>query len=315
MRQGPVIMEERNTLKLALADWLTLARPSFHTVGALPFLLGTVLAYRLENAFHLEIFLLGLAAVILVMLCTYQSGEYYDQTEDRISRSVSPSRFAGGSGVMPTGRVSASVPLWTAMASFFLAGLIGLILQFLYGTGPYTIIIGAVGALAGFFYSTRPVRFVERGVGEALIGFCYGWLPVAASFYIQTGYIHNVVHWIAIPIGLSIFNVILLNEFPDYPADRATGKRNLLVRFGKNMGRLIYITFSVLSWLAVFLSVHAGVPAKVLYPYSAVFLLSLALAVMTARRMDQNHRLLEWMCGLNIGVNLGTTACYIFAYM
>jgi len=310
-----VIMEERQTLKFSLVDWITLARPPFHTVGALPFILGAVLAHRTGNVFHLEVFLYGLAAVILIMLSTYQLGEFFDQREDRISRAVSPSRFAGGSGVMPTGRVAAAVPLWSGIASFVMAGLIGLILQFHYRTGPYTLFIGAVGALAGFFYSTRPVRIVERGLGEILIGFCYGWLPVAAAFYLQTGYLHEVIHWIAVPIGFSIFNVILLNEFPDYEADRATGKRNLLVRVGRDTGRVIYATIAILSWPAVLLSVQAGVPVKVLYPYLLVFLLSLTLVVMAARRLDRDRRLLEGMCGLNIGVNLGTTACYIFAYL
>jgi len=138
---------------------------------------------------------------------------------------------------------------------------------------------------------------------------------VAAAFYIQTGYIHDVIHWIAVPIGFSIFNVILLNEFPDYEADRATGKRNLLVRFGRDTGRVIYALLAVLSGPAVLLSVRAGVPVQVLYPYLPVFLLSLVLVVMAARRLDRDRRLLEWMCGLNIGVNLGTTACYLFAYL
>ncbi len=310
-----MIMEERQTLKLSLTDWITLARPPFHTVGVLPFVLGAVLAYRLENVFNLEVFLLGLAAVILIMLSTYQLGEFFDQQEDRISRNASPSRFAGGSGIMPTGRVSSAVPLWSGVASFVMACLLGLVIQFHYRTGSYTLLIGAVGALAGFFYSTRPVRLVARGVGEILIGFCYGWLPVAAAFYIQTGYIHDVIHWIAVPIGFSIFNVILLNEFPDYEADRATGKRNLLVRFGRDTGRVVYALLAVLSGPAVLLSVRAGVPVQVLYPYLPVFLLSLGLVVMAVRRLDRDRRLLEWMCGLNIGVNLATTACYLFAYL
>ena len=92
-------------------DWVTLSRPPFHTVGLLPFFLGTLLAWRLENVFRFDIFVLGSFAVILIMLSTYHAGEYFDIREDTISKSIYPSRFAGGSGVMPTGRISGKVPL------------------------------------------------------------------------------------------------------------------------------------------------------------------------------------------------------------
>ena len=29
----------------------------------------------------------------------------------------------------------------------------------------------------------------------------------------------------------------------------------------------------------------------------------------------RNPKILEWLCGLNIAVNLGTTACYLLAFL
>jgi len=43
------------------------------------------------------------------------------------------------------------------------------------------------------------------------------------------------------------FNVILLNEFPDYEADKATGKKNLLYRLGKKV-EILFTSLS-LCWL------------------------------------------------------------------
>ncbi|MDQ1278081.1 MAG: hypothetical protein QG555_1123 [Thermodesulfobacteriota bacterium] len=307
-------MIDKKVFRLPLREWIILSRPPFHTVGIFPFLLGTLLAWRTDQIFHIDIFLLGLLAVILIMLSTYQSGEYYDFQEDKISKSIFPSRFAGGSGVMPAGGVSGKIPLWTSVISFLIAGVIGLVLQFNYHTGSYTLLLGCLGALPGFFYSTRPVRLVETGAGELLIGFCYGWLPVAAAFYIQTAYLHHLIHWLALPIGLSIFNVILINEFPDYEADRQVGKKNLLVRLGRSWAKGIYIAFAVLSCLGMFLSIRAGVPGKALYLYLPVMLLSLCLMGMVFTNKDRNRKTLEGMCGLTIAVNLGTTGSYLLAY-
>jgi len=307
-------MIAKQTLKLSFADWVTLSRPPFHSVGVLPFCLGALMAWRMENIFSADIFFLGVFAVFLIMLSTYQAGEYFDLREDTISKAIFPSRFAGGSGVMPTRRVSGNVPLWTSILAFFGAGVIGIILQFVYQTGPYTLLLGAIGALSGFFYSSRPIRIVETGLGECIIGICYGWLPVAAAFYIQTAYIHPLIHWIAMPIALSIFNVILINEFPDYEADQQVGKRNLLVRLGKSWGKGIYITFSIASWIAMLLSVHNGVSGRSLYLYLPVMLVSMTVIWMLAAKKDRNRKTLEDMCGLTIVVNLGTTASYLLAF-
>jgi 1,4-dihydroxy-2-naphthoate octaprenyltransferase len=64
-----------------IKSWLMLARPPFHTVGILPFVLGTLLAYKINTVFSIEVFILGVSAVILIMLSTYQSGEYFDYRE------------------------------------------------------------------------------------------------------------------------------------------------------------------------------------------------------------------------------------------
>jgi 1,4-dihydroxy-2-naphthoate octaprenyltransferase len=295
--------------------WIRLSRPPFHTVGVLPFILGTLLAYRITASFSPDIFLLGVSGVILIMLSTYQSGEYFDYREDEISKKLYKSKFAGGSGVIPEKLLSRRVALWTSILSLVLAGIIGCVLQFILNTGPYTLILGSIGAFSGFFYSTRPIRLVQRGIGEIFIGFCYGWLPVASAYYIQTGSIHPVIHWMAIPIGLTIFNVIFLNEFHDYEADRATGKKNLLYRLGKTKGKFIYITLSLLASLTVIASPFRGIPFKVVYFYLPVLIISLLIVLMMLGDKHERSDTLEKLCALNIAVNLGTSLAYILAYI
>jgi len=306
-------MQNSNMEKLK--GWISLSRPPFHTVGILPFILGTILAYKINSTISMEIFFLGVLGVILIMLSTYHSGEYFDYREDEISQRSYKSKFAGGSGVIPAGTMPRSVALWTSIISLLLAGVIGIILQFVLKTGPYTLLLGFLGAFPGFFYSTRPIRLVQRGLGEIFIGFCYGWLPVASAYYIQTGSIHPIIHWLAIPIGLTIFNVIFLNEFPDYAADKATGKKNLLNRLGKNNGKFLYIVFSLMASAAMLASPFWGIPFKVVYFYLPVLIISLFIVLMILRGKHEDRKMLEILCGLNIAVNLGTSLSYILAYI
>jgi 1,4-dihydroxy-2-naphthoate octaprenyltransferase len=298
-----------------LVAWFVLARPPFHSVGVLPFVLGNVLAWRLTGRFRWVIGGWGTLGVVLVMLATYYAGEYWDYAEDALSSKFGRSRFAGGSGVLQEGLLPRHAALWGSLVSVALALGVALVLWLGYETGPWTVPFALLGLLGGFFYSTRPVRWVSTGVGELWIAFCYGWLPVAVGYYLQVGKIAPLVHWIAVPIGLTIFDVILLNEFPDYRADSATGKANLAVRLGRERAAWLYGAVSVASWVGMGCSISRGVPLRVTWFYLPILLLSLTLVVLIVGRWWRDRRVLDRLCAANLVVNLGTTAAYILAFV
>ncbi|MFH1926610.1 MAG: prenyltransferase, partial [Chloroflexota bacterium] len=273
--------------------WLALSRLPFHSVGVLPFALGGVLAWQQEGAFRWDVCVWGTLGVVLVMLATYYAGEYWDYEEDALSARWGPSRFAGGSRVLQRGFLPRHAALWASLISLLLALAVGFVLQLGYQTGPWTLPLGVLGLLGGFFYSTRPLRWVSTGWGELWIAFCYGWLPVAVGYYLQTGRIAPLVNWLAIPIGLTIFNVILLNEFPDYPADTVTGKANLTVRLGRERASFLYGLISLGSWVAMLLSLSHGVPTRALWFYLPILTLSLILVVLVVRGRWRDSATLE----------------------
>ena len=295
--------------------WLALSRLPFHSVGVLPFVLGGVVAWRQEGTFRWDVGAWGALGVVLVMLATYYAGEYWDYEEDSLSARSGPSRFAGGSQVLQRGLLPRRAALWASFATLVLALAVGLVLQLGYRTGPWTLPLGLVGMLGGFFHSTRPVRWVSKGWGELWIAFCYGWLPVAVGYYLQAERIPALVHWLTPAIGLTIFNVILLNEFPDYPADVATEKTNLTVRLGRERASHVYGLVSLGSWVAVLFSRGRGVPTRALWFYLPILILSLVLVVLVMRGHWRDPATLERLCGANLVVNLGTTAAYIFAFV
>ena len=283
--------------------WLGLSRVPFLFVGILPYLLGAVLAHK-QNA---AVFFLGLAGVVLIMLSTYYAGEYWDYEGDKLSPEF---KFSGGTRVMLKGILPRTAPLTGSFVTLLLAAAVGLVLQFYYRTGPWTLPLGFVGMIGGFFYSTRPVRWVATGTGELWIAFCYGWLPVAVGYYLLRGAFSPVIFFISLPIACATFNVILLNEFSDYEADLATGKRNLTVRLGKQRAAFLYVFVAILMSLAAFFAVPA-----LAVPYLPVFALSLALIFFMMRGAWHDIRRLEVICGLNILVNLAIPVVYMAAFL
>ncbi len=295
--------------------WLTLTRPPFHTVGVLPFALGSVMAWRAEGVFNWALWGWGTLAVILIMLSTYFSGEYFDHKEDRISGELGKSRFAGGTGILHTGIVPPHLILAGSVISLILAGIVGLIIWIGYETGPLTIPLGVIGMIGGFLYSTPPVRWVSTGLGEIWIGFCYGLLPVAVGYYLPMGHLDPLILFVSVPIAATIFNVILANEYPDYPADQSTGKRNILQRLGQDGGASLYMMVSAIGWIGAALSIWAGVPATLVVYYSVPFLASAFVSVRLLQGKWKDRQELEVLCGLGIVVNLATTLAYILTFL
>jgi len=294
-----------------LSAWYALSRPPFHLVGLFPFVLGNAIAWRELATFRWDIAAFGAAGVVLVMLSAYYAGEYWDIGEDRISRREGATRFSGGSGVIAGGQLERVYAFRASVVALVLALCTACILFLLCGTGPLTVPLAILGITGGFLYSSRPVRWVSRGVGELWIALCYGWLPVATGFYLQAGGFIPDVHLLALPVACSIFSVILLNEFPDFPADRATGKRNLLVRLGHGRAVWLLVASIVLGWGTFF---YAAVTLPIL-PALLFSVPSLALSLALVHRMLRGEwrdkREIERLCGANILVNLGMSASLV----
>lgn len=304
-------MKENSRVK-RLKAWLALSRLPFHSVGVLPFTLGFVVAWEESGTLNWAVTTWGVIGVVLVMLATYYGGEYWDWKEDSLSER---SLFAGGSKVLQSGALPRSAALKASVTCALLAVAVGALLQFGYRTGVWTLPLGLLGLAAGVFYSAQPVRWVSRGFGELWIAFCYGWLPVAAGCYIQLQRIPEIVHWMAIPVGATIFNVILMNEFLDFDADTATSKRNLVVRFGRKRAVHVFVAASVTSWVGFSLAVLRGVPYRALWFFGPFAFVSLILVVLMFRGLWRRRSTVERMCGFNMAVNLGTTSALILAFL
>jgi 1,4-dihydroxy-2-naphthoate octaprenyltransferase len=112
-------------------------------------------------------------------------------------------------------------------------------------------------------------------------------------------------------VGLTIFNVILINEFPDYSADKHYSKRNIVVRTGKEKAGIIYVIASVLTWLFFGFSVYSGAPLLGLYIFIPFFLLSAFTVISMLKKEYLDRKKLERLCGMTLVINIGVSLAYI----
>lgn len=227
---------------------------------------------------------LTVLGVFCVEVAKNASGEIvdYDSGADLAISEQERTPFSGGKRVLVDGLLSRS-QTWAIALLFYLAAIvIGLLLVWLRDSR--IIAFGLTGMALAWYYHGGSLRLAYRGLGELAVALAYGPLVVCGTYFVQTGHLSVPLLHLSGALGLHIAAFLWINEFPDLRADKASGKRNLVVRLGRERAAFTYVVIlaTAYSWLA--LTVMA-------YPASSGYLWGLAgapLAVFSAWRLLQN---------------------------
>lgn len=259
--------------------WLKEIRAPFLTASTAPVLLGSAVAYSFDpGAFNLWFFILVLLGGICLHIGANVANDYFDYKSGTDNINVEYVRpFTGGSRVIQEGLMTPREVFIEAMVFFAIGGLIGLYLAFQDRT--LVIVLGVIGAFSGYFYTAPPIQLVNRGVGELFIGLNFGILMTLGAYYVQIGSLAWEPVLAAVPISILIATLLYINEFQDYTADKAAGKRHLVVRLGKKKaakGHAVLLS-SVYIYIAVVVALGW------ISPYSMIAFMTLPLAITSMR--------------------------------
>jgi len=243
----------------------------FLFAGIFPYLLGQATAFNAQRSFNWHNFYWGFLGVFLVLAGVELFNEYFDaQTGgDRIFSLEKP-----------------SIPKYfylLGLLAFAIAFFIGLYLAYL--TGWQILLFSLLGFLGAYFYVGPPFKWAYRGLGEIVIALSYGPLMVLGSHYLQARTIGIMPLYVSLLCGLSVFCLAILNEIPDYYQDRLVGKRNLVVR----MGRQKAIKFLKLCFMGVFLLLAFGLVLRKIPPFAMVNFLLLHWLLKSLSIAEKNY--------------------------
>lgn len=236
-----------------MKKWIRAFRLPFLTATFVPVILGSVLAWNAGN-FFLDRFVLVLLGIAAMHIGTNVYNDYYDHKSGNDEANNFPTPFSGGSRVIQEEMITAREMFIAASINFLIAIIIGLYLNSLF-PGNLVLYLGIFGILSGFFYSAPPFKVGYRGLGELLIGLNFGPLVVFGSYYVQTGVLNWVAVLASVPVALLIVAVIYINEFPDYPADKAVNKNTLIVKIGCEKAILGYDIILAFTYLSILVAV------------------------------------------------------------
>ncbi len=236
---------------IALARWLGVSRAPFL---ALPFTLvaAGAAAAAYEGSFGWGPTLLALLGLVLLHAAVNALNEASDMTTG-IDLQTTRTPFSGGSGTLPAGRLSVRATRVFGYGCAVAGGLIGVFFAVRLGAG-FALLV-AFGAVAVLFYSDV---FSRSGLGELFAGLGLGALPVWGAAWVQGKEPGGAALWAGAPAFFMTFDLLLLNEFPDERADRAGGRRNLVLLFGRTGAAYVYALAALLTPASIVVAVWLG---------------------------------------------------------
>lgn len=207
---------------------------------------------------------LTVLGIFFIEVAKNASGEVFDfdsGTDPGVAEE-DRSPFSGGKRVLVDGLLSRRQTWWVAGVTYALGALVGVAIAAV--REPRVLWLGLAGIACAWFYQAPPLELSYRGFGELAVAVCYGPLIAAGTYLVQRGEVHADVLLPAVPLGMAIAAFLYINEFPDYAADRAAGKRTLVVRLGRARASVAFAALVAATFAGVLVLPLFGLPATVL---------------------------------------------------
>lgn len=269
--------------------WLKAIRIPFFTATLIPVTLGSIVAWHETSNFYWIKFFLALSGALFLHAGVNLANDYFDHLSGCDEKNPTPTPFSGGSRVIQQGLIIPRTVLFASLLFFTFGSAVGLYLNYV-SFGNTVLILGIIGVFLGFFYTAGPLRIGYGTFGELTVGIVFGPLMVIGAYYVQAQELPFKIFLISVPAGILIALVLLINEFPDYLADKSVNKRTLVVALGKKKAIVLYQALLA----AVYLFVVLAVIFKFLPSISLIVFFSLPLALKAFAVSKNNfHRIYE----------------------
>jgi len=204
--------------------WLLAARPKTLPAAVAPVMVGTSLAIA-DGKFDPLPALAALAGALLLQIGVNLANDYFDYR-----RGIDGAGRKGPLRVTQAGLISPEGVRMGMIAVFSAAAAVGL---YLVAVGGWPILaVGAASILAALAYSGGPWPLASHGLGDLFVFLFFGLAAVGGTYYVQAGEITPLALAVAVPPGLLITAILVVNNVRDIDTDGRTGKRTLAVRLG-----------------------------------------------------------------------------------
>ena len=267
--------------------WFRAIRIKFLLASIIAVTNGIAINYWISGEFDFGYALLTYFGILCLHISVDLLNDYSDYKRG-IDTNTKRTKFSGGTGVIPDNLINSKLIYMAGIIFLILGGLVGL--YFVTIKGIIILILLTFAIISIYFYSTN---IVNAGLGEIFVAI-KGCMIVLGSYYIQSDTINITSVYVGITVGLLSAVILLVTSFPDYNADKNSGRRTLVILMGKkNSVKLFAIIISITYAMIMSGSIIGIIPV-----YSVIGLLSMPFAVKAIsklRKFNESTQLVSSM--------------------
>ena len=232
---------------------------------------GSALAWH-DGFFRFDAALACLCTALLLQIGSNLANDVFD-----FERGTDTPERLGPVRVTQAGLLTPSQVKFGMYLAFALAAFFGLYLAWL-GGWPI-LIVGLAAILSAIAYTGGPFPLGYHGLGDLFVFIFFGLASVAGTYYVQAESVSAAAWWMAIPPGLIITAILVVNNLRDLENDRTAGKHTVAVILGERASKIQFLICILVAYLVMAIAILLGiVPGTSLLTW-----LSLPLAVKTTR--------------------------------
>jgi len=195
-----------------------------------------------------------------------------------IDTETQRTKMSGGTGVLPEGLLQPNQVYRAGLGFLIIGALIGSYFVIIDG-----IVIGMIltfAVVSIYFYSTK---IVDSGLAEIFVAI-KGTMIVLGTYYIQTLEINLTAIMGGIFIGVLSSLVLFITSFPDFEADKAKGRKTLVISVGKQKATSVFWIFPI----AVYSILISGVFYEIFPIYCIISIGMFPLIIKAGFLLKQN---------------------------
>jgi 1,4-dihydroxy-2-naphthoate octaprenyltransferase len=236
-----MLMESPNLESLSLGQrWLLAIRPKTLTAAAAPVILGWGIAANTGSFFW------GPALAALVSALMIQIGTNLVNDVVDFSKGADTIKRTGPTRVTQSGLLTPKQVWQGVWLSFGIAAIAGAYLT--WSAGWLVLWIGLASILAGIAYTAGPSPLAYIGLGDLFVMLFFGFVAVCGTVFVTSGELPLLAWFGAAAAGALTVNILVVNNIRDIKTDKAAGRKNIAILFGRKTAAWEYALMLVLAY-------------------------------------------------------------------
>jgi len=231
-----------------LSAWLRVIRIRFLLSSIIAVSVGLAINWWQTNQIDFLHAFLTFGGVLALHASVDLLNDYWDFKRG-IDSQTQRTKVSGGTGVLPEGLLKPSQVYKAGILFLIIGSLVGIYFVIIDGIIIAILLVFAV--LSIYFYSTK---IVDIGLAEFFVA-VKGTVIVLGTYFIQSSQITDSPIMGGIAVGVLSSLVLFITSFPDHDADKAKGRRTLVILLGKKKATNVYWVFPTISYAMIGLGV------------------------------------------------------------